>query len=261
MALSFPTRLARPVSRKDTAFTLIELLATTAIVSILAVVLFSAARKALEESSLAISANNLRQLSVGGAAYMGEHNQTFWKYVEMVPQGYTYWFGFESTASRSLPEGQRSFDAGSSPLSGYVPAGVKPDPSFNLGGNAFKPKYQFGYLGVGYNVLLGGGWAGTSTLVKGPALADPGKVVVFFTSAQVNNFQAPASVSNPMIEEFYGIDQREITVHFRHHGYAMVTFADGSAGFLPMDPTTRDQRMPKANVGRFAPVGSTLYLQ
>lgn len=34
------------------------------------------------------------------------------------------------------------------------------------------------------------------------------------TSAQVNTFQEQASANNPMIEEFYGIDDRETTVHF-----------------------------------------------
>lgn len=261
MAQSVPGKLSPVVRERGAAFTLIELIASVAIVSVLAVTILLAGRKALQESSLAISANNLRQLSVGGMAYLGDHNQTFWKYVDISSQGYTWWFGYESNTSRALPEGQRSFDGELGPLGGYIPAGVKPDPSFNIGGNAFKPKYKFGYLGIGYNVLLGGSWGGTSTLAKVTAMNQPGQVVVFFTSAQVNNFQAPASAANPMLEEFYGIDNREVTVHFRHHGYAMVIYANGSAGFLPMDPTTRDQRMPKADVGRFAPVGSTLYLQ
>jgi hypothetical protein len=64
-----------------------------------------------------------------------------------------------------------------------------------------------------------------------------------------------------MLEEFYGIDARERTVHFRHNGRAMVSFASGNAGFLEMDETTRDARMPSANVGRFAPVGSTRHLK
>ena len=64
-----------------------------------------------------------------------------------------------------------------------------------------------------------------------------------------------------MLEEFYGVDAKEVTVHFRNNGKAMVSFASGNAGFLDMDESTRDPRMPKANVGRFAPVGSTTYLQ
>ena len=64
-----------------------------------------------------------------------------------------------------------------------------------------------------------------------------------------------------MLEEFYGVDEKEVTVHFRHNGKAMVSFASGNAGFLDMDESTRDPRMPKANVGRFAPKGDTTYLK
>ena len=98
-------------------------------------------------------------------------------------------------------------------------------------------------------------------------LSDPSKVVVFCTSAQVNDFQSPASRSHPMLEEFYALDSgvgaqsRYPNVHFRHNGKAMVSFASGNAGFLEMDKSTRDPRMPEANVGRLAPAGSTDWLQ
>lgn len=245
-------------------FTLVELLVVVALISVIAALLVPAGWKIYEDASLAVSANNLRQLSVGGINYLTEHNQIYWRYRDVAPAGQTgttWWYGFESAASKAMPEGARTFDPNLGPLAGYVPAGVKPDPSFSLGGSAFKPKYKFGYIGIGYNVLLGGGWLGLTNSIKGTSINHPGQVVVFSTSAQVNNFQAPASVNNPMIEEFYGLDESQVTVHFRHHGYAMVTFADGSAGFLAMDPATKDTRLPKANVGRFAPGGSTLYLQ
>lgn len=253
----------KPLSSKG-GFTLLELLMVGALISVLAVMLLAGGWKVYEESSLAISANNLRQLSVGGINYLAENNQIFWKYRDKAPAGQTgstWWFGFETAASLTAAEGQRTFDPNLGPLAGYVPSAVKPDPSFAMGGNAFKPKYQFGYLGIGYNVLLGGGWLGLTNSIKQTSLPRPGRVVVFATSAQVNNFQAPASAQNPMIEEFYGLDNTQKTVHFRHHGYAMVTYADGSAGFLPMEPSTLDQKLPKANVGLFAPVGSTEYLK
>ena len=172
-----------------------------------------------------------------------------------------WWYGFETAASLNSPEGQRSFDPSLGPLGGFIPKGFKPDPSFALGGNAFKPKYRNGYIGTGYNVLLGGGWTGIGQMMNHWKLSDPSKVVVFFTSAQVNTFQSPASAKNPMLEEFYGVDEKEVTVHFRNNGKAMVSFASGNAGFLDMDESTRDPRMPKANVGRLAPVGDTTYLQ
>ena len=248
----------------EDGFTLVELLAVIAIVLVLSVVSLGAGWKVYEFSSLAVSANNIRQLAVGGVNYLADNNNVYWLYRSNNPAngvGVTWWFGFETLASYNRPEGQREFDANKGPLGGYVPKGFKPDPSFALGGNAFKPKFKNGYIGTGYNVLLGGGFLGTDTRAQHFQLSDPSKVVVFFTSAQVNTFQSPASAKNPMLEEFYGIDEKEVTVHFRNNGKAMVSFASGNAGFLDMDESTRDPRMPKANVGRFAPVGDTTYLR
>jgi len=252
-------------SKTRTAFTAVELLSALAIVIFLAAVLVTAAWKVYANSSLAISANNIRALSAASASYLADNNYTFWPYRysdPQLPKGVSWWFGFESAASMSLGEGNRSFDPSQGPLGGYIPASFRPDPSFKLSGKAFKPKYRSGYLGVGYNILLGGSWMwdGKKPLMRYWELPEPGKIVVFSTSAQVNTFQSPASRTNPMVEEFYALDGNEISVHFRHNKNAMVAFANGSAGFLPMDPSTLDSRAPKANVGRFAPKGSTKYL-
>lgn len=249
---------------QEDGFTLIELLSVIAIVLVLSVVSAGAGWKIYESTSLAVSANNIRQLAVGGVNYLADNNNVYWPYRANDPAngvGVTWWFGFETLASYNRPEGQREFDANKGPLGGYVPKGFKPDPSFALGGNTFKPKFKNGYIGTGYNVLLGGGFLGAATRAQHLQLSEPSKVVVFFTSAQLNTFQSPASAKKPMLEEFYGVDEKEVTVHFRHNGKAMVSFASGNAGFLEMDETTRDRRMPKANVGRFAPKGSTAFLK
>jgi prepilin-type processing-associated H-X9-DG protein len=78
-------------------------------------------------------------------------------------------------------------------------------------------------------------------------------VPVFATCAQINTFQAPATAKKPMVEEFYYFASSESTVHFRVGGQAMVGFADGSAGYLPMMPGTLDHRLPDANIGRIDP--------
>lgn len=236
-----------------------------AVVGILSGILVPAVRQAVLSSSLATSASNLRQLAAGTAAYLSENNHRFWPYRKGIDDGERYgvewWFGFEPMESMGKPEGERWFEPGSGPLGDYIPAGIQPDPSFDFTGKAFKPKFRIGYIGVGYNVLLGGGWLGKEEMMRFSELDNPSKVVVFATSAQVNTFQEPASSDNPMIEEFYGIDDRNTTVHFRHRGEALVAFADSSLGFLPIDESTRDLRDPKANVGRFAPLGSTKYLR
>jgi prepilin-type N-terminal cleavage/methylation domain-containing protein len=242
-------------------FSLVELTVATAIVGILAVFTAGAGWKVYESSSLAVSAENIRQLSAGAANYLAENNHRYWKFRIDEKAGTTFWFGFESSKSMRRPEGERVFDPSLGPLGGYVPAALKPDPSFQLGARAFKPKYAWGYIGVGYNSLLGGGMSAKAAPVNYFSLKKPSGVVVFATSAQVNTFQPPASAKKPMLEDFYLLDERETTVHFRHHGNAMVAYADGSAGFLPMDESTRDNRMPNANVGRFAPIGSKDHLQ
>jgi len=250
---------------RRSAFTIIELIAAVSILAVLGIVGAGAAREAYKASSLAVSASNIRQLAAGGVSYLAENNYTYWPYRQNNPAngvGVTWWFGFEPGASVTRPEGERSFDATRGPLGEYVPKSMRPDPSFAIGARAFKPKYRNGYIGVGYNVLLGGGWGGARSLLQNHWQLNSAKdTVVFFSSAQVNTFQSPASSSRPMLEEFYGIDERERTVHFRHRGSAMVSFADGNVGFLKLDPTLRDNRMPSANVGRFAPVGDTTHLR
>lgn len=243
-----------------------ELLVSIAIIVVLCAVAVPAVWGAVRSSSLAVSANNIRQLAAGGAAYLGDNNYRFWPYLTRSAEGDdVYWFGVESAQDKGKPEGERIIDMQAGPLGSYLPHAMVPDPSFGFTGKPFKPKYKFGYIGVAYNVHLAGeknGRASWLTVQSGPQplrywdLTNPAETVVFATSAQVYPFSDDA-----VIEEFYGIDQKEVTVHFRHNGKAMVAFANGSAGFLPMDPSTLDTRAPDANVGRFAPKGSTKYLR
>jgi len=249
-------------------FTLIELLASLTILIILGFIVTSAGWQLYASSSLAISANNIRQLAAGGMNYLADNNNLYWNYVKYAQENATtdkiWWFGFETAASQRRAEGKRDFDPTQGPLGNYVPKSFRPDPSFALGGNAFKPKYRNGYIGIGYNALLGGGMVCNTTppeTTNQLQVTNLANIVVFFTSAQVNTFNPPASSQRPMLEEFYGIDENEVTVHFRHNGKAMVSFASGNAGFISIDESTRDQRSPRSNVGRFAPVGNTLFLK
>ena len=249
--------------RKEPAFTLIELLVVTATIIVLCAVAAPAVWGAYRMSSLAVSANNIRQLAAGGAAYLGDNNYRFWPYRSNGEvdgtKGAVWWFGFEPGKSLGKPEGERTIDMDNGPLGPYVPRNIAPDPSFGFAGTPFKPKYKHGYIGVGYNVVLSGklGW----TPRGGPPLRywdlkHPEKTVVFATAAQVNTFQKPASARNPMIEEFYGFDDdrgKIPSVHFRHNGHAMVAYATGSAGLIKMDEATKDRRAPDANVGRLPP--------
>lgn len=250
-------------------FTLVETVVSVAIVLTLGTVVGGAGWKAYESASLAVSASNIRQLSAGAAAYLGDNNQTYWKYREVVPkEGVRWWFGFEPQSSLNAGEGNRVLHAERGPLGPYVPAGLRPDPSFSFTGKAFKPKFRSGYIGIGYNVLLADvgedsrrGWAGSGEPMRWGGLVDPSQTVVFATCAQVNTFQPPASSKKPMVEEFYGFDEKEVTIHGRHRGLAMVAFASGNVGFVELDQTTLDPRAPSASIGRFAPRGEMKFLR
>ena len=234
-------------SARRGAFTLLELLVGLAIVAVLAAMLFPAVRSVYASSTDATSAHVIAQLNAAAQSYLAENGMVYWQYSSRTNGGTQWWFGLEPSASLSAPEGKRWLDLNQGPLGPYIAAsgGMAVDPSFSRAGNTFKPKYGSTHFAYGYNLLL----QGKSQL----ALSSPGKIPVFATCAQVNTFQAPASAKKPMVEEFYYFNATERTVHFRVGGQAMVGYADGSAGCLPMMPGTLDSRMPGANIGRLDP--------
>ena len=68
-----------------------------------------------------------------------------------------------------------------------------------------------------------------------------------------NTFQAPASPSNPLLEEFYYVDTNtsQPNGHFRHQGItANVVFCDGHVARENPVAGSLDQRLPAANVAR-----------
>lgn len=249
-------------AQRRSGFTLIELLVVISIVAILVAMAFPVFQKVRLSSWRAVSVHTLQQLNAAGAAYRAEHDGEFWRYREPIAGGNVWWFGFESASAAGSGEGNRTLDLARGPLGPYVMAssGVKSDPAFASLGKTYKPKFTNGTFGYGYNGLLGGGALGTTAVARMAQFTQPAGIVVFATCAQVNVFQTPASAKNPMIEEFYLIDATQTTVHFRYGGKALAAMLDGSISELPMDPTTIDKRMPSAKIGRFAPVGSKLYL-
>jgi len=247
---------------RRTAFTLTELIVAIAIIGVLMALLLPVLSSIQSSMWRGVCAHSLQQLSAAGAIYRTEHDGQFWRYREDRKEGTDWWFGFEPIASRLQPEGSRFLELSRGPLGPYVVAagGVKTDPAFLKFQPRHKPKYKNGNFGYGYNAVLGGGALGRGTLARQSQFSRPAEIVVFATCAQVNTFQPPASGRNPMIEEFYLINERERTVHFRFGGKALAAMLDGSVRELPMDPTTLDPRLPEAQIGRFAPAGSKRYL-
>ena len=76
--------------------------------------------------------------------------------------------------------------------------------------------------------------------------------MLFGDAAQVNDFQAPASPSNPMLEEWYYVDTNTSypNGHFRHNQRANVVFCDGHVTEEKPVPGSLDQRLPNQFIGQ-----------
>ena len=74
-------------------------------------------------------------------------------------------------------------------------------------------------------------------------------------AAQVNTFQAPASPTNPLLEEWHYVQPPDSKfrdyphVHFRHRGRANVLFADWHVEACLPKEGSYDQRLPSARIG------------
>jgi prepilin-type N-terminal cleavage/methylation domain-containing protein len=230
------------------AFTLIELLVTVSIILILAALLVPAARSVYASSTDAVSAHIISQLNAAAESYLAENNQIYWPYKTPVNGGVQWWFGFEPAASYAQQNsmGKRWLDLTQGPLGPYIAAsgGMAEDPSFTRSGKVFRPKFGNCHFAYGYN------WQQLPGKNR-YSISNPGQIAVFATCADVNTIQAPATAKNPMVEEQYLFDTGYSgpTVQFRIGGNAMVGYADGSAGYLPMVPGSLDTRAPQANIG------------
>lgn len=239
------------------AFTLIELTAVMVILGILLTLLAPAVYAVRRQTTLASSSSTLRQLSIAAQTYLAENNGRFFRCLERSNGNDQWWFGYESSSSKSRGEGNRILDKSRSPLGPYIAdsAGTVPDFAFTSMGASFKPKYKNGYFGFGVNTeLTGGAFANTNTIpLLFNQISNPGQTVLFATSAQINTFQAPASAKKPMLEEFYMFNAKsteaKVAVHFRHAGKALVAYADGSQGEIVGDPASFDKKLPRACVG------------
>lgn len=239
---------------KRTGFSLVEALAVLGVTAVLFILSGPAALAVRRQSTLVTSCAALRQLSVAAQNYLGENEGRFFKARENLPDGVQWWFGFESHASPAA-EGKRILDKSRGPLGPYIAdsAGRVPDFAFTSMGASFKPKFANGYFGFGVNTELAGGPSGQqiSKLRRIGQVERPGRTALFATCAQINNFQAPASRKNPMLEEFYFFNTTDCrnSIHFRHGQKALVAFTDGSIQEVSGDPTRWDQRLPRAAVG------------
>jgi prepilin-type processing-associated H-X9-DG protein len=174
----------------------------------------------------------------------------------------TWWCGWLQSSG---VEGSRQFDATQGVLYPYLQGrGVELCPAFSYLSPQLKLKATGASYGYGYNVYLS--VPADRPPIKTSKVQRPSETTLFGDAAQVNDFQAPASFENPMLEEWYYLDNPTNYSsanyyphsHFRHAQKANVAFCDGHVATEVMVPGSLDRRLPSQFVGCLRPEILTL---
>jgi prepilin-type N-terminal cleavage/methylation domain-containing protein/prepilin-type processing-associated H-X9-DG protein len=237
----------RPALRAG--FTLVELLVVIAILALVAALLLPALARGKNSAQRIKCVSNLHQLGLATHLYWEDNAGNCFRYGGIFTNGgQLYWFGWIGAGK----EGERVFDARAGALHPYLQGrGVEICPAFNYSLAQFKSKASGTTFGYGYNLYLSSPRA--EPPINLSRLLKPSATALLADAAQVNTWQAPASPQNPLLEEWYYIDNssNQPNGHFRHQRQANALFCDGHVDAERFMPGSLDQRMPEQVVGRF----------
>jgi prepilin-type N-terminal cleavage/methylation domain-containing protein/prepilin-type processing-associated H-X9-DG protein len=244
--------------RMRDAFTLIELLVVVAIIAVIAAMLLPALARSRQSARRVHCVGNLRQLGIAAQLYWDDNEGRCFRWYRGSPNGgQLYWFGWMGPGA----EGERSFDITQGELYSYLQGrGVETCPSLNYALAEFKLKARGATFGYGYNKSLSQDRLSLAP-IRVAQVTRPADLALFADAAQVNDFQPPATRSNPMLEEWsfvnvnsnVGAASYTPNGHFRHNERANVVFCDGHVDAEKMVPGSIDRRLPGQRVGQLRP--------
>ena len=238
-------------------FTLIELLVVIAIIAILAAMLLPVLAGGKLSAQRAACESNLRQLGVAAELYWDDNGGNCFNYnFGSTNAGQILWVGWLGSGAETT----RSYDLSRGALFPYLNgSNVRLCPSFVANVANFKLKATNIVFCYGYN----SSFSPPTTLppLNTAQIRQPSQIALFADAAQVNDFQPPASHNNPLIEEWYYLDNPTNYPgpnyyphgHFRHSQRANVTFCDGHVGLENFVPGSIDPQLPNQFVGRLRP--------
>jgi prepilin-type N-terminal cleavage/methylation domain-containing protein/prepilin-type processing-associated H-X9-DG protein len=251
-----------PAAHRAPAFTLIELLVVIAIIGILSAMLLPALARAKAAAQKADCISNVRQLGLGMQIYWDENAGSSFRLADgNTNSGTLWWFGW---LDNSKKEGERPFDLSTGKLHPYLNGSdARLCPAMPTSAPLLKLKATQVVCSYGYNSFLA---VAGQPPVKASRILTPTDTAIFADAAQANDFQAPASHSNPMLEEWWYLDATTNFSgtgyyghgHFRHNQRANVTFADGHVGQEKMVDGSLDRRLPSQHLGQLRPEILTL---
>jgi prepilin-type processing-associated H-X9-DG protein/prepilin-type N-terminal cleavage/methylation domain-containing protein len=245
------------------AFTLVELLVVIAILATLGALAAAAMSSAFDAAHTAGCASNLRQIGCATQMYLKDNDGWFfWLMYDEPGAGRCWYFGLEPPDSVARAEGNRILDRSKGKLSPYLgpDESVATCPAVPFGG-AYKAKFEGAPWTYGVNRFMSSHRPPSADKTNGKGNGhiawirgrDAGRTLLFADSAQVNTFQAPASPTNPMVEDWYYIEPNKRYVQFRHGGRANVLFADWHVESAGPAENSFDRRLPGAMIGYFDP--------
>jgi prepilin-type N-terminal cleavage/methylation domain-containing protein len=235
-----------PCGTRRGAFTLVELLIVITILATLTMLVVPVLSSANQLARTAVCTASLRSLQTATILYLRENRGVYFPYQESRPTGTLWYWGLERDGSDAV-EGERPIDTTKARLASYMSSTrrVQFCPEARTLGADFKPKFALGNYGYAINRKLPG--------ATQEDITQPGETVVWADSVQINTWQPPASAENPMMEDWYYLDNRNATpatFHFRHRRTCNAVFADSRV--VQLEPFWLDPRCD-GRVGRPEP--------